>query len=143
MGVDAACSGVKMLWVTLFMAGSLAARENLSWNRAGKLALTGLLLVIGLNGVRSAILFFPEAELVVWPTWTHEAVGVGLFVMVAGTLVLLANRMTQRAGGHGMGITDDSGMGSRHGGFRRIGLLLQCHRPVGGETGDCHMADIL
>ncbi len=96
VGVDAACSGVKLLWATLFMAGALASRENLSWTRTGKLALAGLILVIGLNGVRSTILFFPEAELVLWPTWTHEAVGVGLFVMVAGTLVLLANRMTQR-----------------------------------------------
>ena len=97
VGVDAACSGVKLLWATGFLVGALAARENLSWTRAGKLALVGLALVIALNGVRSTLLFFPEAHLVEWPEWTHEAVGVGLFVMVAGTLVLLANRLTQRA----------------------------------------------
>ena len=134
VGVDAACSGVKMLWATLFMAGALAARENLSWTRTGKLAVMGLVLVMGLNGVRSTLLFFPEAELVEWPDWTHEAVGIGLFVMVVGTLVLLADRLTQRskpravcvvpAWSRSMALTWTLAMVGSAG----LGLFLHCHQ---------------
>ena len=96
VGVDAACSGIKMLWATCFMAGALSARERLSWARTLRLFLTGLGLVIALNGVRSTLLFFPEAKLVLWPAWAHEGVGVVLFIMVAGSMVVLAQRLTQR-----------------------------------------------
>jgi hypothetical protein len=95
VGVDAACSGVKMLWTTLFTAAALAARDGLGGKRTVLLLGLGLGLVVLLNGVRSSILFFPEAHLVNWPEWTHEGIGVGLFVMAAASLAALASRMGQ------------------------------------------------
>jgi len=92
VGVDAACSGVKLLWATAFTVAALAARERLTWRRTVLLLAAGLGLVILLNGLRSTILFFPEARLVVWPEWTHEGIGVGLFVMVAASLAAVASR---------------------------------------------------
>ncbi|MDB6071365.1 MAG: exosortase [Verrucomicrobiales bacterium] len=92
VGVDAACSGIKLLWVSAFTAAALAARFRLTWQRTLALLGTGLGLVVLLNAVRSAILFFPESGLVVWPESTHEGIGAGLFVMVAATLAGVAGK---------------------------------------------------
>ncbi len=95
VGVDAACSGVKLLWVTCFTAAALAARGNLTWGRTLLLLTGALVLVILLNAVRSTLLFFPESGLVVWPEWTHEGIGLGLFVMVAASLSVVAGRWSR------------------------------------------------
>lgn len=96
VGVDAACSGIKLLWVSAFTAAALAARFRLTWPRTVALLGMGLGLVVILNAVRSAILFFPESGLVVWPESTHEGIGAGLFVMAAATLAVVAGKWAPR-----------------------------------------------
>lgn len=93
VGVDAACSGVKMLWSALFIVGIMSARAGFPWRRTVQMILAGVGLVIVINGIRSTILFFPEAKMVVWPEWTHEGIGVGLFIILAASLVCLCNRV--------------------------------------------------
>lgn len=93
VGVDAACSGVKMLWSALFIVGIMAARAGFSWRRTVQMLLAATALVIGVNGLRSTILFFPEAKMVSWPEWTHDGIGIGLFVLVAATVVGLCDRV--------------------------------------------------
>jgi len=37
--------------------------------------------------LRATVLFFPEAGLVHWPGWTHEAVGLAAFIAVIAPLL--------------------------------------------------------
>lgn len=92
IGVDAACSGVNLLWTTSFLAGVLAVRARLNWQRCGALLVVAWGAILIANGIRAAVLFLPEAGIVHWPEWTHEGVGVALFIAVVGALFKLAER---------------------------------------------------
>lgn len=92
VGVDAPCSGIRMLWFTLFAAGFLAAQFRLRWlPTLALLAAAGGLALVA-NAVRATVLFFPEAGLVQWPHWTHEGTGLLLFLPCLVLLMLLARR---------------------------------------------------
>jgi exosortase/archaeosortase family protein len=96
VGVDAPCSGIRMLWFLLFAGAFLAARFRLNWRRTvGLMAVAGALALLA-NGVRATVLFFPEAGLVAWPHWTHEATGVLLFLPSLATLMFLARKAERR-----------------------------------------------
>jgi exosortase/archaeosortase family protein len=90
--VDAPCAGIGMLWV-----GSYAAAV-LSWlNRADALrtalnALAAGLLVLVANIARNTALFFPEARLVDWPSWSHDAIGLAAFALAIVPIVHITAR---------------------------------------------------
>lgn len=92
VGVDAPCSGIRMLWFLLFAAGFLSARFRLRWGRAISLHVIAGGLALLANGVRATVLFFPESGLVEWPHWTHEATGLVLFAPCLALLLWLAQR---------------------------------------------------
>jgi exosortase len=86
--VDAPCSGIQMLWMGLALACAISAMTQ-----AGPLRLlrnTGLaaLLVIAGNVLRNAALFLKETGVWALPGWTHEAIGVALFVLALGPMAL-------------------------------------------------------
>lgn len=103
VGVDAPCSGIRMLWFLLFAAAFLAARFGLRWGRTVLLMLVAGGLALVANGVRATVLFFPEAGLVEWPHWTHEGTGVVLFLPCLGLLMGLAGRWERRSQSGGVG----------------------------------------
>ncbi len=85
--VDAPCSGIQMAWFAYFTA-CIAA----SWLRLPdrvflrRLPSIGLIVLLGNIG-RNTVLVARETELLAWPEWTHEAVGIAVFAVVC-TLVL-------------------------------------------------------
>ena len=93
--VDPPCSGVRMIWAVLFLSAILCVLFKTSWQKGVLTCTCGVLLAVLGNIVRATILFFPESELVQWPDWTHETVGVaaylGICVALFMTLKLINN----------------------------------------------------
>lgn len=85
--VDAPCSGVRMLWVGLYLAGSVAVWARLDNLRAMILFATAVVLVIGANVVRSTMLFFKESGVIPVPEWVH--VGIGALTFAGATILIL------------------------------------------------------
>lgn len=92
---DAACSGIRMLWVSLFLVSVLALVAGFTFRRyAVGLAVAVAMAVAG-NAVRAASLFYLENGFIAplrGPV-AHEAVGLAAFLLFAFlTLVLIAPR---------------------------------------------------
>lgn len=96
VGVDAPCSGIRMLWFLLFGGAFLAARFGLGWGRTVVLMMVAGGLALLANGVRATVLFFPESGLVHWPHWTHEGTGILLFLPCLALLMWLSRRWEGR-----------------------------------------------
>lgn len=82
MLVDAPCSGVHMLWVGLVMAATASSLSNASPVRVLFHTFLAMVLVLLGNILRSAVLFFKETGIVSLPDWTHEGIGIALFMIV-------------------------------------------------------------
>lgn len=84
--VDAACSGVRMLWWGLFLHAGFSAWLNAGWRSILRtLPLAFSAVVLG-NVVRATLLFFKESGIIPLPPWTHEGVGLAVFAAVAWML---------------------------------------------------------
>lgn len=86
IGVDPPCAGVRMLWTGLFVGAFLSARQQATSWRTVSLAAVAFIGVVLANAFRAAILFFPESGRVIWPHWTHDAIGLA---SQAGLLAML------------------------------------------------------
>lgn len=92
--IDAPCAGIGMLWVGSYVAASLSYLNRADvWRTALNAAAAGT-LVLAANILRNTALFFPEAGLVRWPAWSHEAVGLAAFAGAIVPLVLFTFRRT-------------------------------------------------
>jgi hypothetical protein len=67
-----------------------ATRRQLSSDRADlRRAINGAFWALVLPRTsRNTVLFFPEAALVSWPAWTHDAVGLAAFTVALVPLML-------------------------------------------------------
>jgi len=91
--VDAPCSGVRMLWVGLFVACALACLYELRpLKTLAALAAAFVAILLG-NVVRAAALFYVEAGVVAAPPWAHDYVGVVSFAAVAGSIMLAVRQL--------------------------------------------------
>ena len=79
VSIDAPCSGLKMLWAALLLAGALAASAGLSAPRTLGAIGSAVLVVVLANAVRAAALFYMETGLLKLPAWAHGGVGVVCF----------------------------------------------------------------
>lgn len=77
--VDAPCAGIGMLWVGSYTAAALSYLNRADLRRTALNAAFAGVLVLAANILRNTALFFPEAGLVDWPAWSHEAVGLAAF----------------------------------------------------------------
>jgi exosortase/archaeosortase family protein len=93
LGVDAPCSGVRMLWMSCFFGAVLAGLLRLGWIAGGGLMASAMLAALLANSVRATVLFFPEAGLVELPSWCHEGAGLLLHVVAMAGLLALARRL--------------------------------------------------
>jgi exosortase/archaeosortase family protein len=93
--VDAPCAGIGMLWVGSYTAALLSYLQRASAMRTAVNAMIAALLVLAANIARNAALFFPEAGLVRWPAWSHEAIGLGAFALAIVPLIAFTYQ-TQR-----------------------------------------------
>lgn len=81
--VDAPCSGIRMLWVGLYMVCALASLYDLSPLKLLSALATAFVIVIGGNVFRAVALFYHEAGIVEMPAWAHDYIGVVVFLMIA------------------------------------------------------------
>ena len=95
--VDAPCSGVRMLWVGLFVACALACLYELRPLRTTLALVAAFVVILFGNVLRAAALFYVEAGIVAAPPWAHEYAGLVSFAAVAG-LILITVRQIGRAG---------------------------------------------
>jgi exosortase/archaeosortase family protein len=90
--VDAPCSGVKMLWAGLLLAGVLALAFRMTpWRTVWTAAAAVGLVLVG-NLLRTCALFVADATDYHLPSWGHSGVGVLAFAAAGGALVWLARR---------------------------------------------------
>ncbi|HWT00764.1 MAG TPA: archaeosortase/exosortase family protein [Pyrinomonadaceae bacterium] len=93
--IDAPCSGVRMLWVGLFLVCLLAAVYDLRPLRTlYGLAAACVVIVLG-NVFRAVALFYVEAKVVLMPAWSHDYVGVVAFAVVAAGIVMIVRRLRE------------------------------------------------
>jgi exosortase/archaeosortase family protein len=90
--VDAPCAGIGMLWVGSYTAALLSYLARAGAARTAANAIAAALLVLAANVVRNTALFFPEAGLVHWPDWSHEAIGLGAFALAVAPIVVITSR---------------------------------------------------
>ncbi len=86
ISIDAPCSGVKMLWVSCYLAGSLSCVLGLSAGRTLALFSGALFVVICANVFRSAALFYLESGILPMQSWMHQGVGLFAFLFAASAI---------------------------------------------------------
>jgi exosortase len=77
--VDAPCAGIGMLWVGSYVAALFSYLNRAGLVRTAVNGAVAAVLVLAANIVRNTLLFFPEAGLVDWPAWSHDAIGLAAF----------------------------------------------------------------
>ena len=90
--VDAPCAGIGMLWIGSYTAALLSYLALADGARTASNAVAAALLVLAANVARNAALFFPEAGLVQWPAWSHEAVGLAALALAVVPIALITSR---------------------------------------------------
>jgi len=85
--VDAPCSGIRMLWVGMFLTALLSYLTHASVARFTLNAIGAFLIILGGNVLRTSLLFIKEAQIVILPAWTHEATGLVTFLLTSLLIV--------------------------------------------------------
>lgn len=98
--VDAPCSGLKMLWFGGWMTLVAGGCCRLSWTTLMRLAVTALVLLVGLNIARATLLFFPESGCFPIPSWAHAGIGGICFLLAGGLILLAAQQLQPNTGDH-------------------------------------------
>jgi exosortase/archaeosortase family protein len=100
VGIDPACSGVKMLWTAYFVAFTAALLHRLNNARSAALCTATLGIAIIGNVLRATMLFLLEVvktrSAIPLPEFLHSGLGIVLFAFIAVSISLLASR--RRAG---------------------------------------------
>ena len=92
---DAACSGVRMLWASLFLVSTVALAAGFGLLRYVRALAVAVALAVAGNAIRAASLFYVENGLAgpLQGPAAHEAVGLVSFLLLAlATLVCVAPR---------------------------------------------------
>jgi exosortase/archaeosortase family protein len=90
--VDAPCAGIGMLWVGSYTAALLSYLARAGAARTAMNAAVAALLVLAANIARNTALFLPEAGLVHWPAWSHEAIGLAALALAIVPIVIVTSR---------------------------------------------------
>ena len=93
--IDAPCSGVKMLWTGFFLTFTLACYYRLNAKRTALACVGAFSAIIIGNTFRAAALFYVEAGAanLSLPNWTHEGVGVVIFLVTAVAIAWMARKI--------------------------------------------------
>jgi len=95
--IDAPCSGIKMLWVGLFLTFVVLCFHELPLRKVLLLMpLVGIVIMVA-NVFRAVALFYVEARVLDFPAGSHEYAGVIAFVLEAAGIIYLAGGSTVRA----------------------------------------------
>jgi exosortase/archaeosortase family protein len=95
--IDAPCSGIKMLWVGLFLTFVVLCLYELPLLKTLiVLPLVGVVIMIA-NVFRAVALFYLEAGVLRLPAWGHEYAGVIAFVLEAAGIISIVWMMRRRS----------------------------------------------
>ena len=94
--IDAPCSGIKMLWVGMFLTFLLLCLYELPILKSALLVLLAFVVIIGANVFRAVALFYLEAGVLIMPSWGHEYAGVIAFVLEAAGIVSILFMLQRR-----------------------------------------------
>jgi len=87
--IDAPCSGIKMLWVGLFLTFVVLCFHELPLRKVLLLMPLVAIVIMGANVFRAVALFYIEAGVLDFPAWSHEYAGVVAFVLEAAGIISL------------------------------------------------------
>lgn len=93
ISIDAPCSGIKMLWVGVFLTFILLCLYELPVLKAMLLLPLTFIAIIGANVFRAVALFYLEAGVFRMPSWGHEYAGVIAFVLEAAGIVFIVLKL--------------------------------------------------
>ena len=85
--IDAPCSGIKMLWVGMFLTFVLLCLYELPILKSALLIFLAFAVIIVANVFRAVALFYLEAGVLQMPSWGHEYAGIVAFVLEAAGIV--------------------------------------------------------
>jgi len=85
--VDAPCSGVRMLWVGLFLTFTLVCFYELRLLKTLLFSIAAFFVIIAGNVFRAVALFYLESGVFPMPAWAHDYAGLVTFALVAIAIV--------------------------------------------------------
>ena len=91
--IDGPCSGIKMLWVGMFLVFVLTCLYDLPVLKTLLLVPVAFIVIIAGNVFRATALFYLEAGVFDMPSWGHEYAGVVAFVLQAVVIVSIVFRL--------------------------------------------------
>jgi exosortase/archaeosortase family protein len=91
--IDAPCSGIKMLWVGMFLTFVLLCIYELPFVRALLLLPACAIVILAGNVFRAVALFYLEAGVLKLPSWGHEYAGLVAFVLIAVGIVWIVSML--------------------------------------------------
>ena len=91
--IDAPCSGIKMLWVGMFLTFVLLCLYELPAIKMLLLLLLAFLVIIVSNVFRAVALFYLETGVLSMPSWGHQYAGVVAFVLEAASIISIMYMM--------------------------------------------------
>jgi exosortase/archaeosortase family protein len=94
--IDAPCSGIKMLWVGMFLTFALLCLYELPIMKSALLVLLAFAVVIAANVFRAVALFYIETRVFEMPSWGHEYAGVVAFILEAVGIVSILLMLQKR-----------------------------------------------
>ncbi|HEV8427926.1 MAG TPA: archaeosortase/exosortase family protein [Pyrinomonadaceae bacterium] len=87
--IDAPCSGIKMLWVGLFLTFVVLCFYELPLRKTLLLIPLVGIVIMATNIFRAVALFYIEGNVLDVPSWSHEYAGVIAFVLEAAGIVAI------------------------------------------------------
>lgn len=94
--IDAPCSGIKMLWVGLFLTFVVLCLYELPLRKTLLLMPLVGVVIMATNVFRAVALFYLEAGVLNLPSWGHEYAGVSAFVLEAAAIIAIVLRLRKR-----------------------------------------------
>lgn len=91
--IDAPCSGIKMLWVGMFLTFVLLCLYELPAIKTCLLVTLAFVVIVLGNVFRAVALFYLEAGVLSMPSWGHDYAGVVAFVLQAAGIVSIMYRL--------------------------------------------------
>jgi len=85
--IDAPCSGVRMLWVGLYLTFALVCMYELRLFKTLVLLTAAFFAIIAGNVFRAVALFYFESGVFPMPAWAHDYTGLVAFALVATGIV--------------------------------------------------------
>ena len=97
ISIDAPCSGIKMLWVGLFLTFVVLCLYELPLRKTLLLLPLVGVVIMAANVFRAVALFYLEAGVLSMPSWGHEYAGVIAFVLEAAGIIAIVLRLRRRS----------------------------------------------